>query len=777
MLGTQSCGKSTLLNTVFGLNFPVSGGGCTRGAYMQLVKVDGELRKMLGCDYVLVIDSEGLKSRAFSNRSDYDNELSTFIIGLSDLTLVNIKGEGNEMQDVLSLAIHVLLSMNIVEEHQACIFVHQSMGAVDAMSKVASEIDAFVRDLNMKTLAATRDAKRSSQYRNFTDILHYDPNKDNIYVPGLWDGTPPMGKTNAEYSATMQTLKIHILKFIRDMRMKQKSMSEIEDFTKRLHELWETIKFENFVFSFKNVLAFEAHKMLTREFDKEQWEMKCEVWKKTKEEETAIAKEVNSTNGEINLRDLVEESVEEITRFIEVTGAKMKQNLLHYFNCTNDCDKYNKDVQNRHLLARYQDEFQKDVDFLVKNLAQDLNVTMDKLERKLNADKTFNQMKSEMHGHMKKTTQDLVASQKKVSMRKKDIEKIFKGFWKKEVNDILQKIKITDELDRTTIKARVQTTIKRLLNTDAHVYTRARSQEKDKRKQIVKGKSEKRKNPLEREQSLDSSKPSSSFQVHKGHFTKREVREGSNSSPDKDELSKTSDETVTGVVSGPKTKMIDFVKKKITRGTDKDIDLRLTEITEEIIKQSQKHFEDDPKAFTDKDAENLFKEVLRLINKIDEDRFEITDEYKGDLILHIESLAVEGFTDMHTTYMENNSPKAILANMEQNYCTLFMMEMEQGASAALTFCKEVLHGVTMQNVFEQMNRTALFNDLRENGSDIFKNIRSLQATVMVELITDNNFDSYMKYIVNYEACLAEVLGRKSREHFEKENRLQTLAKK
>ena len=194
------------------------------------------------------------------------------------------------MQDVLPLAIHVFLHMKIVGEHQACHFVHQNMGAVDAMSKAASEIDAFVRDLNMKTLAAATDVKRSSQYRKFTDILHYDPNKDNIYVPGLWDGTPPMGKTNAEYSATMQALKIHILNFIRDMQKKQKSMSRIEDFTKRLHELWEAIKFENFVFSFKNVLAFEAHKKLTREFDKEQWEMKCEVWRKTKEEETAITK-------------------------------------------------------------------------------------------------------------------------------------------------------------------------------------------------------------------------------------------------------------------------------------------------------------------------------------------------------------------------------------------------------------------------------------------------------------------------------------------------------
>ena len=34
VLGALSSGKSTLLNTTFGLNFPVSSGRCTRGAYM-----------------------------------------------------------------------------------------------------------------------------------------------------------------------------------------------------------------------------------------------------------------------------------------------------------------------------------------------------------------------------------------------------------------------------------------------------------------------------------------------------------------------------------------------------------------------------------------------------------------------------------------------------------------------------------------------------------------------------------------------------------------------
>ena len=182
VLGAQSCGKSTLLNTAFGLNFPVSSGRCTRGAYLQLVKVDESLKETLRCDYVAVIDSEGLMSRSKTSDCDYDNELSTFIIGLSDLTLVIIKGEGNEMNDVLPLAIHVFLRMNIVGEHQSCRFVHQNMGAVDAMTKVATEIDAFVRDLNLKTLTAAMDVGWSDRYTKFTDVLYYDPVKDNTYL-------------------------------------------------------------------------------------------------------------------------------------------------------------------------------------------------------------------------------------------------------------------------------------------------------------------------------------------------------------------------------------------------------------------------------------------------------------------------------------------------------------------------------------------------------------------------------------------------------------------
>ena len=50
ILGIQSSGKSTLLNTMFGLQFPVSAGRCTKGAFMQLVPIDQSTSLTLGYD-------------------------------------------------------------------------------------------------------------------------------------------------------------------------------------------------------------------------------------------------------------------------------------------------------------------------------------------------------------------------------------------------------------------------------------------------------------------------------------------------------------------------------------------------------------------------------------------------------------------------------------------------------------------------------------------------------------------------------------------------------
>ena len=138
VVGIQSSGKSTLLNTMFGLEFTVSAGRCTRGVYCQLIPVDRQTTN-LQCDYILVVDTEGLRAPELQEASMvHDNELATFVIGLGDITLVNIKGEVvADIQDVLQIVVHALLRIKLVNEKNinlqpSCMFIHQNVSAVNA---------------------------------------------------------------------------------------------------------------------------------------------------------------------------------------------------------------------------------------------------------------------------------------------------------------------------------------------------------------------------------------------------------------------------------------------------------------------------------------------------------------------------------------------------------------------------------------------------------------------------------------------------------------------
>ena len=136
VLGVQNTGKSTLLNTMFGVKFAVSSGFNTRGAFMHLIKVDAEQKKDLECDFVMVIDTEGLKDPELAQLSDsyeHDNELATLVIGLSDVTIFNINVVNfAEMKDILQIVVHAFIRMeNLLEEERKpiCHFVHQNVSA------------------------------------------------------------------------------------------------------------------------------------------------------------------------------------------------------------------------------------------------------------------------------------------------------------------------------------------------------------------------------------------------------------------------------------------------------------------------------------------------------------------------------------------------------------------------------------------------------------------------------------------------------------------------
>uniref|UniRef100_A0A3B3S9J3 VLIG-type G domain-containing protein n=1 Tax=Paramormyrops kingsleyae TaxID=1676925 RepID=A0A3B3S9J3_9TELE len=98
ILGLQSSGKSTLLNTMFGLQFTVSAGRCTRGAFMQMLKVDENVREEFGFDFLLVVDTEGLRSPELKKYGQWSWKLRKF--SLETQTKLENQIGSNNISDV-----------------------------------------------------------------------------------------------------------------------------------------------------------------------------------------------------------------------------------------------------------------------------------------------------------------------------------------------------------------------------------------------------------------------------------------------------------------------------------------------------------------------------------------------------------------------------------------------------------------------------------------------------------------------------------------------------
>ncbi|MGH0156409.1 UNVERIFIED_CONTAM: hypothetical protein FKN15_031402 [Acipenser sinensis] len=326
VLGVQATGKSTLLNTMFGVQFAVSSGRCTRGAFMILIRVKDELIKELNCEFILVIDTEGLKCPELAQLKDsyeHDNELATLVVGLSDITVINIAMENStEMKDVLQIVVHAFLRMKEVGKHPKCHFVHQNVADVSADDKNMRDRKVLLEQLNEVTVVASRMEKHNID-RKFTDIMEYDLKKNNWYIPGLWHGTPPMAPVNTGYSETVYEFKkslIEVLKSYKD----QKSCGHVLEFLEWVQSLWKAVKYENFIFSFQNSLVAEAYNNLCVEYGKWEWDFQKHMYQWLVNAETRIS---NATNQPLNLDEflssLINKASKELTSQEETTQKKL----------------------------------------------------------------------------------------------------------------------------------------------------------------------------------------------------------------------------------------------------------------------------------------------------------------------------------------------------------------------------------------------------------------------------------------------------------------------
>ncbi|XP_014743650.1 PREDICTED: interferon-induced very large GTPase 1-like, partial [Sturnus vulgaris] len=425
VLGIQSTGKSTLLNAMFGLQFNVSAGRCTRGAFMQLIPLGKELQQDLGFDFLLVVDTEGLRAIEMANKQslNHDNELATFVIGVSNLTVINIFGENpSEMQDVLQIAVQAFLRMKKVNLSPSCLFVHQNVGEATAKEQNMEGQRRLQEKLDEMTRVAAQ--QEFCDVSSFSDVIGFDVNTHIHYFAHLWEGNPPMAPPNPTYSRNVQQLKSKILQAAK--QQSQRSILRLSSLKDRIGGLWNALLNENFVFSFKNSLEIAAYRKLESAFSQWTWRLRSH-----------FLDVQMRMNNKIQNGDLQNVTREHLEGLVKETSDAIEKEVEKYFREDKDREiliqwKSSTELKLKELKASLLHETKKKCEHLIE---------LQKEQRKLDA------RKLEYEDELLRRSRELAMTLKGKSLSERELKNNFTSVWNSWIAEVSRAARPPERVD------------------------------------------------------------------------------------------------------------------------------------------------------------------------------------------------------------------------------------------------------------------------------------------------------------------------------------------
>ncbi|XP_034713264.1 interferon-induced very large GTPase 1 [Etheostoma cragini] len=681
VLGVQSTGKSTLLNTMFGVQFAVSSGRCTRGAFMLLIRVNEDVKKVLNCDFIVIIDTEGLKSPELAqldNSHEHDNELATLVVGLSDITIINIAMENStEMKDILQIVVHAFLRMKEVGKRPKCQFVHQNVSDVSAHEKNLRDRKLLLQQLNEMTQAAAKMEKKEEN-KSFTDVMEYSPDTGNWYIPGLWNGNPPMAPVNAGYSEAVYELKKNIIKILGSC---DSSANDILEFTEWMKSLWNAVKHENFIFSFRNSLVADAYMRLCTEFNKWEWEFRKEMYTWVTKSETRISNYGTvAVKSEVSdMRELLTHLKSEACTILSKWETKLLDNLTQYFKQTDGhvylVEQYREDFANSAKSLRQEME---------RSVLNQLTAAADIRQGMTELDRIKENHTKELEGRVSGLIEH--CRQKKVQMTDKELDKEFDKMWKQMVNDL--------------------------------------SFSKQKAKDVITSVSHHLRDNLSR----------------KGSHACQLLSQRSMTDCGQEPFTYTAE----GFYKKVKHKLSTFFNIEdhvmALQKTADHIAMDCTQfVTEKLEKKNNYH-------------ETYIQEILHMIDERLHNNQDVTIEIEFEVSLkqYICAFAAREFQKMHEEFIQMNDPYRCLNQNKEKFCADFkdvFHDRDQCQKKAEEFTNRCLEPA----VVDFVNRSLGPDIIGEmQTSQQFSTRMFFQYSVLMDLLTKDDFENYQSYICSYE---------------------------
>lgn len=251
-LGLHSASNAEVLSAVFNLNFAQERKRCTRGIYMLALCVPNSLRNELGCDFLLLLDVEGLCcANDGRNSLIQDNEMATVATGLSDILIENISSRsGSKFESIFTVIVNALLRVRECASMPIC--------------------QTVAQDENINTIL------QASQLRRVAKILQTDsehrkrPNQpETTTVIGPWYNDSLCKPADPQYGNAIMTLKQRLIKALKECSSVSEA-SALPQFLVRLSAVWDAVKADLFAVSLQNTDIAMTFSILCTELS--QWE-------------------------------------------------------------------------------------------------------------------------------------------------------------------------------------------------------------------------------------------------------------------------------------------------------------------------------------------------------------------------------------------------------------------------------------------------------------------------------------------------------------------------
>ncbi|XP_042342048.1 interferon-induced very large GTPase 1 [Plectropomus leopardus] len=428
-LGESHGRNAEVLSALFGVKFPKGRKRSTRGVYMVALRLPDNLRKDMECDFLLLIDVEGLSSMSLDNKRNmliHDNEMATVATGLSDVLMQNISSYADaEFESNLTVLVSALLRIKEFGSVPICQLLTQD-----------EEINSILQAAQLRRVSDMLQTKTEDRGTSNAEN-HYEKNTTCITcVKGPWNKMSLSEPVDIQYSSAVLKLKQNLFGALKKCSAKSE-VTCLSEFMSHLYAVWDAVKAESFSIGLQNTDIALAFSLLCTELS--QWEQSfmehMESWfrEATKNIIATKTKALDAAVQNVLLSKLKDEAREEVKTEVDKLKSKVESYLMN-----NNILKIN---IFREILMSNMDDLQGRV---TKDIIQRLGTVNESHCSSTQLEKFETLLREEQESQL----QALVENSKltKVLLKDTELEEVYEGVWNKTMSNFDFRPSETDDI-------------------------------------------------------------------------------------------------------------------------------------------------------------------------------------------------------------------------------------------------------------------------------------------------------------------------------------------